>query len=228
MDVIKWAHIEFDELYGLCPHAGDLRRWINAAFPNIPLLHQHDPNQGKPIFLYPLIQYKVIENLPIVFGIEEGAEELIHLYGEIMERDIRLGPRVIRNITFKEGRVSFKETEKQGYLFLTPWLAFNRKNLYRYREETVWAKRKAILSGILAGNILSMAKTIGIMVDFQLHIRTKVNMLKVEIPRHNIIAHGLVGTFESNVELPPLLGLGNHVSIGFGTVTKVVKNGHCN
>lgn len=226
MDVLRWVHIEFEELRGLCPHAADLRRWINAAFPNNPVLNQHDPDQGRPIFQYPLIQYKVVENLPIVFGVEDGADELLNLHTMILEGDIRLGPLVIQDLTLKKGRVAFRETEKQRYLFLTPWLAFNRKNLTRYREQDNWAKRKAILNGILAGNVLAMAKTVGIMVDFQIQIRTKVDLLKVEIPRHDLVAHGLVGTFEANVELPPLVGLGNHVSLGFGTVVKEDTSGH--
>ncbi|MGQ9788843.1 MAG: CRISPR-associated endonuclease Cas6 [Candidatus Hadarchaeaceae archaeon] len=225
MDTLRWVYIEFEQLRGLCPHAGALRCWVNAAFPDNPILNQHDPDQGKPIFQYPLIQYKIIEGLPILFGVEDGADELMRLFAAIREGDIRLGPLVIRGLTLKEGRVVLRETETQRYVFLTPWLAFNRKNLARFREEADWAKRKALLKGILVGNVLAMAKTVGIMIDFQIQIRTKVDLLKVEIPRHDLVAHGFVGTFEANVELPPLIGLGNHVSLGFGTVVKEDTSG---
>ena len=112
------------------------------------------------------------------------------------------------------------ETEPQQYSFLTPWLSLNRENLKKYRDIKDWSKRKALLRSILTGNILSMAKSLGVMIDFQVRIRTMLDILKVEIPAHDLVAHGFKGVFEANLELPTLIGLGRHVSLGYGTVAK--------
>ncbi len=224
MNSVRWAYIVLEDLRGLCPDSGALRRWVNAAFPDNPLLHQHDPVQGKPVFQYPLIQYKIIEGLPLIFGIEDGVEEVREIYIHTSEGGVRLGPAVIQRITIKEGSSSLGESEPQQYYFLTPWLALNKENLNKYWEEKSWSKKKELLRGILIGNILSMAKSLGIMIDFQVRIRTMLDILKVEIPGHHLVARGFDGVFEANLELPPLIGLGRHVSLGFGTVAKETGN----
>jgi hypothetical protein len=220
MNYLRWAYMELEDLRGICTDPGSLRRWVNAVFPDNPLLHQHDPAQGKPLFQYPLIQYKIIDGLPMIFGIEDGVEEVRCIYSQTRERAIKLGPAVIQAITLREGNSLLRETEPKSYSFLTPWLALNKENLKRYWGEKSWPERKELLRKILVGNILSMAKSLGIMIDFRVRIRTMLDILKVEIPGHDLIAHGFLGCFEANLQLPPLVGLGRHVSLGFGTVSE--------
>ncbi|MBC7248088.1 MAG: hypothetical protein H5T73_09950 [Actinobacteria bacterium] len=218
MDALPWACIVFEQLRKVCPNPGTLRRWVNAAFPGRPLLHQHDPVSGKSIFQYPMVQYKSYRGVPLLYGIGDGVEEIRAIYGNIHEAEVRLGPHVIREIVLREGSAKISASEPKQYRFLTPWLAFNRENYIAFRETADWAERKSLLNGILVGNILSIAKPLGIVIDFPLKVRSLVDMTSLQLSRHDLVEHGFLGEFEANIELPPLLGLGRHVSIGYGTV----------
>ncbi len=219
---MDWTYVVFEQLIGSCPDAAVLRRWVTAAFPDRPLLHQHEPGGNKPIYQYPLVQYKLIDGLPIIYGIGEGAEQVHEICEIIKCEDIRLGPQVIRDIRRRDGRLSITESESRHYRFISPWLAFNKKNYRVYKECANWAERKKMLNAVLVGNMISMAKALMVVVDFTVRVRTKLDIVPFEVPRHNLIEHGFLGIFEANLELPPLLGLGRHVSLGYGTVVEEV------
>ncbi len=105
----SWAYIAFEQLDDCCPDAASLRRWITAAFPDRPLLHQHEPGKGRPIYQYPLVQYKVIEGLPVLFGVGEGAEQVHEICSLIQCEEVRFGGHVIRDMVIRGGRMSLTE-----------------------------------------------------------------------------------------------------------------------
>ena len=67
--------------------AHELRGFFATKFTEYTELHQH--NVDKFIYRYPVVQYKMIGNVPTVIGINEGAEVLKEIYDEYNE--IRLG-----------------------------------------------------------------------------------------------------------------------------------------
>lgn len=221
VDDLPWSYILLEQLTGLCPDAATLRRWVTAAFPDRPLLHQHEPGSGRPIYQYPLVQYKIIEGVPILFGIGDGSEQVCDICSCIQNNKTRLGPIFIQDVTLRVGVTQFTESEPKRYKFVSPWLAFNRDNYHTYRKATSWVERKGLLNRLLVGNILSMAKALSIVVDFTVRVRTKVDMQTLQLSRHDLVEHGFYGMFESNLNLPPLIGLGRHVSLGYGTVIEV-------
>jgi hypothetical protein len=66
--------------------APKIRGYIAAKFPEYVELHHHS-DQGI-IYRYPLIQYKIVNNSPILVGIEKGAEILRRIEPEIKNLDI--------------------------------------------------------------------------------------------------------------------------------------------
>lgn len=213
-----------EQLTGYCHDTVTLRKWVTAAFPDKPLLHQHEPGSGKPIYQYPLVQYKIIERVPIIFGIGDGSEQVCEICSHIQNKITRLGPIIVRDVTLRVGLAQLLESEPKRYRFISPWLAFNKKNYRIYRAAEGWAERKRLINSVLIGNVLSMAKALSIIVDFTIRTKTKVDMMTLQISRHGLVGHGFLGVFETNLDLPPLLGLGRHVSLGYGTVIEEGKN----
>jgi hypothetical protein len=84
-------------------------------------------------------------------------------------------------------------------------------------------ERCAMLQRILTGNILSMAKGLGI------HFDKEVKCVITNIDEQRMTNYkgtrmtSIDLVFSSNVSLPDYIGLGKGVSIGHGIVTKIKK-----
>jgi hypothetical protein len=220
LEVLEWAYLDFPQLVGIGVNSSKLRKWINAAFPNNPLLHQHELSTGKPLFIYPRVQYKVLKGIPVVYGLMEGVEVIEEIFYRAKNGEVRLGPMVISSASMRKGATLLREVESTSYSLLTPWLAFNKENYQSYSKAGNWVKRKKIINSIMVGNILSMAKTFDITIDFHLRVRSKVDRTFVKIPNHELGAVAFYGDVEMNIDLPPFIGLGRHVSLGYGTLRK--------
>ena len=86
-------------IHGTAP---ELRGFFATKFTEYTELHQHAADTF--IYRYPVVQYKMINNVPTVIGINEGAEVLKKIYDEYQE--IRLGANtyqiVERGIALKD------------------------------------------------------------------------------------------------------------------------------
>ena len=80
--------IHFPDIRLKTRDAQKLRGYFGNLFKeHSPLLHNHYQD-GTTRFAYPLVQYKVIKNVPMLVGLEEGADLLISLFLKIRELDI--------------------------------------------------------------------------------------------------------------------------------------------
>ena len=82
---IQTTTIKFPDI-SLHPHyAHKLRGYFGNLFKEkSPLLHNHFET-GELRYAYPLVQYKIIDSIPLLLGINEGAELLIELFLKIKE-----------------------------------------------------------------------------------------------------------------------------------------------
>jgi len=196
-----------------------LRGFFADNFGNWHLLHQHLPDGGLR-YRTPLIQYKILMGEPFVLGINEGADILQQIFPEITH--LKVGTEEY-DITEKR---LFIRTDEFGttadfipYAFLTPWLALNQENYEAYQKYGSWQKRRELLSKILVGNILSIAKGINytvtepITVKFD-HLRETRTTLK------GTPMLGFLGDFQINFAIPEYWGIGKSVARGFGTIAR--------
>lgn len=106
---------------------------------------------------------------------------------------------------------------------LNNWIALNSENYKKYTLLDALTDKIDMLEGILTGNILSFAK--GMKINLENEIVCKIISLKE--PRLHIIKGVKMMTFniefQTNISLLEYIGLGKHVSIGFGTVVKKRK-----
>ncbi|HBY57580.1 MAG TPA: hypothetical protein DEG96_06950 [Candidatus Atribacteria bacterium] len=195
-----------------------LRGYFADKFKEYTLIHHHLEN-NKFLYKFPLIQYKVLNGKPQVLGINEGAEILQKIYEEI--EFLKFGDNIY---PVKEKQIVFR-TEELGitnqinnYKFITPWLALNEENYKKYNSlDSV--SRPELLEKILIGNIISMSKSLGYVVEEKIVAKVKARSTQVSLKSIPMI--GFLGTFQVNFHLPDYLGLGKSVSRGFGTIIRL-------
>lgn len=186
-----------------------LRGFFANKFRNEDLFHNHSGE--KDIYRMPLIQYKVINGILTVYGINEGADLVVSKFLNIKE--ININGEIISEF---ETELSIKDKkflvddELHSYKFDSIWLALNDKNHIKYK------KGELNLNKVLQNNILSNFKGCGIKVEKK--IMVKGEFKEVEVYVKNIKMIGFVGKFICNVEIPKYMGVGKRKSIGFGVL----------
>lgn len=185
------------------------------------LLHNHG-EEGSEIYRYPLVQYKIIGKTPTIIALEEGIREVHPL---VMERqELLLGER-----RYPCGQVNIDlRTEvigdaqgMQRYRFCSPWFGLNQANYHSYERANADA-RQELLSRIIVGNLLSLAKGMNVQVEGRLEVHPYLEERLVRFKDEVVL--GFVGTFTTNYLIPDLIGIGKSVSRGFGCVRQCTKN----
>ncbi|GBE54411.1 hypothetical protein BMS3Bbin15_00564 [archaeon BMS3Bbin15] len=198
-------------------NASRLRGYIGNKFKEYSILHHHIKEMVY-LYTYPRVQYKIIGGTASILGIEEGAEVLKKISDELGELLLNNSRYRIKQKVFYEQEVEVRPSGKRQYRFVMPWLALNPDNYMAYQNMKDWKEKKEFLNGILVGNILSMCKGLGIVVDRRLYAHSYLDTVKVEYK--GVPVMGFTGEFRVNFIIPDFFGLGKGVSQGFG----VVKN----
>lgn len=199
------------------------RGFVGNAFKNYDLIHNHDLKTGKPIYRYPLIQFKVIDKKPAIIAITDRA---VNIFSEIF---MKLDKIVIEDTVIPVFEKDLKVEEVEFgysdeifmYEFVSPWIGLNQKNFIKYnnagREE-----KKEILKRVMTGNVLSMAKYLDCWLskDQKIKIDHKLKETKVNLKGKSMT--GFNGIFKTNFCLPDYLGIGKSVSRGFGAIRMVI------
>jgi len=196
--------------------AAKLRGFFATRFNEYALLHQHI-DVDRLLYKYPRIQYKILDGLPLVLGIEEGAEVLKGIYDKFDE--IILGESIYtiveRGITIKEVEFGISP-ELMTYEFITPWIALSQNNYQRYLESKR-EDRRELLRRTLIGNILSASKGLDYVVLDEIRVGIgRMRQQRCELRGRSFI--GFLGEFMVNFAIPDYMGLGKSVSRGFGSV----------
>ena len=196
----------------------ELQGFFTTKFHEFIKLHQH--NAGKFIYRYPVVQYKMIGNAPTVIGINEGAEFLKQIFDDC--REIRPGENtyqiVERGISLKDEVFGISD-KIHAYEFVTPWLALNQENYRKFYTLKGKHERDDFMRKILAGNILSMAKSLNYDVPSQIKCDAHVHFRKDRLDNVGVMV--FTGKFQANFQIPDLLGIGKSVSRGFGAVRQL-------
>ncbi len=180
-----------------------------------PLLHNHFED-GNLRYAYPLVQYKVINHVPYLIGLQEGAELLTDLFLKIKFLDIDGQKYTILSKNIIHRKIELFETlDIKTYHFLTPWMALNQDNFKKYISSDIRG-RNELLKKILIGNVLSFYKYMNFRISTQLDALVFVKPIITNFKNHKMIA--FTGHFAINAILPGHIGLGKSVSRGFGTI----------
>lgn len=215
------TQIKFPEIKLQTRDAHKLRGYFGSLFKeHSPVLHNHYED-GSVRYKYPEIQYKVINGVPTLIGINEGAELLPQLFLKIKRIDIdgKQYPVNSKNIEHKQRETGYS-TMLCEYEFTTLWMALNQRNYGKYQNLTGENARKEMLNSILVGHILSFFRNTGIELKGDERLMANVNVVQksTNFKENKMIAFS--GKFVVNALLPEDIGLGKSVSRGFGTIKK--------
>lgn len=217
------ATITFPEIRLSPRHGHKLRGYFGTMFrEHSPLLHNHFED-GRVRYGLPMVQYKVVNGIPTLVGLQEGAGLLAELFFQMKTLRIenREYPVLERDICFRNLQVGV-EAGLFDYRFQTLWLPLNQRNYPEYLAMSP-EERRGFLGRILVGNLLSFFKGLGLFLPDGVRIMAFV---RPEEPRQTHFKDTLFiafnGTFTTNAVLPDLIGLGKSVSRGFGTIERIL------
>ncbi len=215
---MNYTYLIFPEVHLKVRDGHKLRGYFANKFgKDSDLFHNHDTN-GKTIYRYPKIQYKVVKGSPMVIGIEDGAQLIIERFLGIthIEIDGVTIPTDHKNMKSREVDIGV-ESALHTYKFLNPWLALNSKNYQKFQRVDV-KEQKSMLESILIRNMQSFFSSL----RYREKQRMMVSLDLREVPVNfkNESMSGFKGKFTTNVLLPDFIGLGKSVSRGFGTIQR--------
>ncbi len=199
-----------------------LRGFFGRKFEDEVLMHNHGPND-ELIYQYPKIQFKIVDSIAYLLGINEGADLLETLWLAIDQTKIGEQELKVLDAQFDwENQNIEVVTAMIEYQFVNPWLALNQKNFQEYSENESRSYRIDKLNRTLIGNILSFCKSMGIFLQDRIEADcSKLTSFNTTLKGQSMI--GFVGTFQTSIILPDLLGLGKSVSRGFGTLLRKAR-----
>jgi len=214
----KITIIRFPEIKLQTRDAHKLRGYFGDLFKeHSSLLHNH-LESGENNYRYPLVQYKVVKNIPMLVGINQGGELLTSLFLKIKELNIngQIYPVYHKNIENRISEIKVIDDLIQ-YNFKTLWMGLNQKNYKTYSLSSKEDKNK-LLKKIMIGNILSFFKGIDFFTDKKIMLTLNYKEKETKFKDKTMIA--FTGGFTTNAYLPDYIGLGKAVSRGFGVITK--------
>lgn len=206
----------------LTEQGNTLRGYFANRFPEYDILHNHKKD-GKFLYMYPRIQYRIVAGEAYLIGIEEGCSVIRFLEPQIETINLKgaIYQVVQKQLISKNAEFGIADNVKQ-YMFIKPWLALNKKNYDEYIRCGHHRKKEQFLKNILAGNLISISKSLGYIVDQQIVVES-LALKELEVFLKGTPMIGFLGTFSVNFEIPDYWGIGKSVSRGFGTVERTGK-----
>ncbi len=197
------------------------RGCVGNYFPEYDLIHNHRPD-GRNIYRYPLIQFKVIDQIPVMIAV---TDEAVKIFVDVFLKleNLNIGGRNIpvheKDIMLEEVEVGYTD-ELITYEFTSSWIALNQKKHQEYQQADEETKQQ-ILKSCLTGNILAFAKGLGIWLSEDQRLKVDVNVQSRIIKLKGTTLLGFNGVFKVNFLIPDFLAIGKSVSRGFGTVVMI-------
>jgi hypothetical protein len=199
---------------------------IEKVGPENTLFHNH-LSGNTFLYKYPLIQYKTINRCPAIICIDYGVDE-IHKFFENRDWNIKISDRWLdmKIKTLIMNQFTVNVWDKQFHYNIKNWIALNQENYKKYQEMEGLAEKTQFLESLLKANILSFAKGIEWTVEkpVELTITHMGETRGVKLKGQKV--EGFNMDFKTNVFLPNNIGLGKSVSLGYGNVREIRKNGN--
>lgn len=194
---------------------------IHAAEGKDVLFHNHTEDGFR--YRYPLIQYKSVGGKATIVGVGDGVEAVSRLLAE-GDLSVRLGTRKVTLQTEEQSRktTNLHASDTESYLYrIHRYFPLNQENYAKFKATDSLIARLAFIEKCLVGNILSLAKTMGVFFDSQVSA-TITDVAEARLyPYKKVKLLGFDLTFKTNVLLPDCIGLGKDVSLGSGTIQRI-------
>ena len=212
------SRIHFPELRLSARDGHKLRGYFGRLFQeHSPLLHNHFED-GSLRYAYPLVQYKVVNGVPMLLGLDEGAKLLVELFLQVRELTLegQTYPILAKHIDSQEVFPGISDQLTQ-YRFATHWMALNQTNYSSYLRATE-EERQHMLRKILTNHLVAFLKSFDALTEKPIMVLPALEQHQANFKNQPMLVFS--GTFVSNVQLPNEVGIGKSVSRGFGTIQR--------
>lgn len=201
-----------------------VRGYFGKRYSEHVLLHNHQRTGNKYFYIYPRVQYYIMDNKIILTGIEEGIETIKYIENNLDDKLILNYKKykVINSYSILKNNNFEVTDEKIRYTFLSPWIALNQKNYRYYRARKGEYNERKFLENILVGNIILLSKSFSYTIERQIYV-TIHKYSKIQVKIKDIKMSGFLGSFSVNFYIPDYFGIGKGVSQGFGIIKKNIK-----
>jgi hypothetical protein len=163
----------------------------------------------------------VLNQVPTLVGLGEGAGLLTQLFLQIRELDIdgERFPVLSKHIGHEHMPLGLAD-DLIEYRFDTLWMALNQANYQDYRRYSP-AEQTAQLKRVLTSQILATFREFGLWLQphERVLVRLSVNERTTQFKNQTMVA--FKGGFLANVVLPAGMGLGKAVARGFGSLSRL-------
>lgn len=195
-----------------------LRGVLASAFADDDLFHQHDGKTGKPLYRYPLVQYRWKAGQGLVVGWGEAASRLLSV--PWLDLELQLGDESVTvgdaGLTLRHEPFGVSERLLR-YQLATPVLLL-KSETYRHYQNMDEMGQQAERDRLLVANVLSALR--GLDVNFSERLYAAFTKIRTRICHYKGQDFlGISGDLVSNAVLPDGLAFGHAVSHGFGWLT---------
>ncbi|ADB41981.1 CRISPR-associated endonuclease Cas6 [Spirosoma linguale] len=230
--LIPITTVTFPEIALRTRDAHKLRGYFGELFKeHSPLLHNHleadmptDADGAVTVkfrYAYPLVQYKVLDQVPTLVGLGEGATLLTQLFLQMREVQIESQTFPVLSKHIRHERVPLGlANDLIEYRFETLWMALNQENYRDYRRYAE-VEQQAQLKRVLTSQILALFREFDLWLEPHERIMVRLDVQERTTQFKNQTMMAFTGSFLTNVILPDGIGLGKAVSRGFGTLTRM-------
>jgi hypothetical protein len=220
MLAIKQTIIRFPEISLAIRDAHKIRGYFGRLFQeHSPLLHNHGQS-GENLRVYPLVQYKVLDGIPTLIALNDGADLLTGLFLSMrtLQLEGRSYPILQKNMESKTIPIGLSD-DLHSYRFETLWMALNQDHFAAFVREDEGQRLKH-LKAVLIANILSFFSAVDYRAQTTVMLKLTVTACK-EAQFKNKSMMVFAAEFTTNAVLPDKIGLGRQSARGFGTITSI-------
>ncbi|MDZ7899257.1 MAG: CRISPR-associated endonuclease Cas6 [Arcicella sp.] len=185
---IPQTTITFPEIRLQTRDAHKLRGFFGNLFrEHSVLLHNHFQETDKFRQGYTLVQYKVLDHLPTLMGLGEGADLLVDLFMKMkhLEIDGQFYELMAKNIKHQQVEIGLSNTLYE-YRFENLWMALNQNNYREFMKASADEQNK-MFDRILKNNLLAFLNGMGCQLAIDEPIMCKFSLKKLVIPTSKTI-----------------------------------------
>lgn len=220
MSKIKYLSIQFDQPFQSYDIPKLRAAIIEKTKRESSLFHNHIDDK-QYIYRYPLIQYKIKDRKPCLICLADATDDIHYL---LRQKDFAF------NINGKPFRFEIEDLNLR-YHKLQTWdtmftysilhyMALNQDNFQLYKQCQGLVQKITFLEELLKKHIEIFAT------EFETHFPMPLDVRIIDITDEKFIEYKGVFhltfnlIFKTNLDIPPFIGIGKGVSIGFGIVRR--------
>jgi len=175
-------------------------------------------------YSYPLIQYKRIGGKAAIVCVGGGTEAIGEFFASCnFDVMLKNRPLHLETESVKAYQNIVQVWDNMFDYQVRKWLPLNQDNYSDFQKLEGVVERYQMLEKILTGNVLSMAKGLGIYFDRQVEVKISDLNESRGYTYKDVMMKSFDLGFKCNVSIPSYLGIGKGVSLGYGMVTKREK-----